>query len=68
MFFSAFFGGLRREFMQCLSATLHGALGSYFHDALHEGMADGVASLHVPHAYVFPLLLFLLSGLHCFVL
>jgi hypothetical protein len=41
---SAFiFGGhVRREFMQRLSAALHGTLGSYLRDALHEGNANAL--------------------------
>jgi hypothetical protein len=41
-------GDERREFMQRLCVALHGTLGSYLHDALHEGSADGVACLPVP--------------------
>jgi hypothetical protein len=48
--FRRFLGGLRREFTQRLSAALHGSLGSYFRDALHEGSVDVVACLHVPRA------------------
>jgi hypothetical protein len=38
-----------REFMQRLFVALHGTLGSCLRDALHEGGADAVACLHVPH-------------------
>jgi hypothetical protein len=46
--FRRFWGDVWREFMQRLSAALHGTLGSYLRDALHEGSADAVACLHVP--------------------
>jgi cell shape-determining protein MreD len=39
--------------MKRLYAALHGTLGSYLRDALHEGSADVVACLHVPRASVF---------------
>jgi hypothetical protein len=39
--------------MQCICAFLHGILGSYLRDALHEGSADAVACLPVPRAKVF---------------
>jgi hypothetical protein len=48
--FRRFWGDVRREFMQRLSAALHGTLGSYLRDALHEGSADAVACLPVPRA------------------
>jgi hypothetical protein len=51
--FRRFLGDVRREFMQRLSAALHGALGSYLRDAFQEGSADGVACLPVPRAWVF---------------
>jgi hypothetical protein len=35
----------RSEFMQRVSAALHGTLGSYIRDALHEDSADAVACL-----------------------
>jgi hypothetical protein len=38
---------MRREFMQRLFTDLHGTLGSYLRDALHEGSVDVVACLHV---------------------
>jgi hypothetical protein len=48
--FRRFWGDVRREFMQRLSAALHGTLGSYLRDALHEGSVDVVACLLVPRA------------------
>ena len=46
-----FLGGyVRREFMERLSATLHGTLGSYLRDASQEGSADAVACLPGPWA------------------
>jgi hypothetical protein len=45
-----FWGDVRREFMQRLSAALHGTLGSYLRDTLQEGRADVVACLPVPRA------------------
>jgi hypothetical protein len=48
--FRRFLGDVRREFMQRLSAALHGTLGSYLSDALQEGSADAVACLPVPRA------------------
>jgi hypothetical protein len=63
--FRRFWGDVRREFMQRLSASLHGTLGSYLRDALQKGSADVVACLLVPRAYVFSLFFFLLGGL-CF--
>jgi hypothetical protein len=54
--------------MQRLSAALHGTLGSYLPDALH------MAVLTLWHAFMFlglrffPLVFFLLGGLHCFFL
>jgi hypothetical protein len=63
------FGGndVRREFMQRLSAALHGTLGSYLRDALFRR-----AVLTLWHAFmflgVFPLFFFLLGGLYCFFL
>jgi hypothetical protein len=42
-----------REFMQRLSAALHGTLGSYLRDAFQEGTAGAVACLPVPRAKVF---------------
>jgi hypothetical protein len=54
------FGDVRREFMQRLSAALHGTLGSYLRDAFDEGSADAVACLSIPRAKVFPS--FLLSA------
>jgi hypothetical protein len=46
--FRRFLGDVRREFMQRLSATLHGTLGSYPRDAFQKGSADAVACLPVP--------------------
>jgi hypothetical protein len=51
--FRRFLGGARREFMQRLSAALHGTLGSYLRDAFQEGSADAVACLPVPRALRF---------------
>jgi hypothetical protein len=48
--FRRFLGDVRREFMQRLSAALHGTLGSYLRDALQEGSADVVVCLPVPRA------------------
>jgi hypothetical protein len=48
--FKSFLGDVRREFMQRLSAALHGTLGSYLRDAFHEGSVDAVACLLVPRA------------------
>jgi hypothetical protein len=39
--------------MQRLSVALHGTLGSYFRDTLHEGGAGAVACLPVYRAKVF---------------
>jgi hypothetical protein len=36
---------VRREFMRRLFLVLHGTLGSYLRDALHEGGADVVACI-----------------------
>ena len=55
--FRRFWGDVRREFMQRLSAPLHGTLGSYLRDALQEGSADAVACLPVPRASVFSYIL-----------
>jgi hypothetical protein len=48
--FRRFLGDVRREFMQCVSAFLHGTLGSYLRDASQEGTADVVACLSVTRA------------------
>ena len=48
--FRRFWGDVRREFMQRLSAILHGTLGSYLRDAFQEGSDDAVACLPVPRA------------------
>lgn len=66
--FRRFLGDVRREFMQRLSAALHGTLGSYLRDAFQEGSAGAVACLPVPRAWVFFLLSSFLGGLHCFFL
>jgi hypothetical protein len=41
---------LWREFILRLHATLHGTLGSFLRDALHEGSAEDVACFHAPQA------------------
>jgi hypothetical protein len=51
--FRRFWGDVRREFMQRLSAVLHGTLGSYLRDAFHEGSTGVVACLSIPRALVF---------------
>jgi hypothetical protein len=38
--------------IQRLCVALHGTLGSYLRDALHEGSADAMACLHVPRVMV----------------
>jgi hypothetical protein len=43
--FRRILGDVRREFMQRLSAALHGTLGSYLRDAFREGSVDAVACL-----------------------
>jgi hypothetical protein len=43
-------GGCAARVHQRLSVALHGTLGSYLRDALHEGIADAVACLPVPRA------------------
>jgi hypothetical protein len=48
--FWRFFGDVRREFIQRLSATLHGTFGSYLRDAFQEGSVDAVTCLLVPRA------------------
>jgi hypothetical protein len=48
--FRRYLGDVRREFMQRLSAALHGTMGSYLRDAFQEGSVDAVACLHVPRA------------------
>jgi hypothetical protein len=48
--FRRFLGDVRREFMQRLSYSLHGTLGSYLSDDFQEGSADAVACLPVPRA------------------
>jgi hypothetical protein len=61
--FRRFWGDVRRELMQRLSAALHGTLGSYLRDAFREGNADAVACLPVPRAMVFPSFLLFAWGL-----
>jgi hypothetical protein len=60
--------------MRRLFAALHGTLGSYLRDALHEGSVDALACLRVPRAWIFSsfllfawwlMLLFLKSILLC---
>jgi hypothetical protein len=46
--FRHFLGDVLRAFMQRLFVALHGTLGSYLRDALHEGSVDVVACLLVP--------------------
>jgi hypothetical protein len=48
--FRRFWGDVRRKFVQRLSNALHGTLGSYLRDALHEDSANAVACLPVPRA------------------
>jgi hypothetical protein len=48
---------VRRYFMQHLSTVLHGSLGSYLRDALHEDNVDVAACLFVPRAWAFSSLL-----------
>jgi hypothetical protein len=48
--FGAFWGDVRREFVQRLSVALHGTLGSHFRDVVQEGSVDAVACLPVPRA------------------
>jgi hypothetical protein len=43
--FRPFLGDIRREFMQRISVVLHGTLGSYLGDALHESGATAVACM-----------------------
>jgi hypothetical protein len=50
--FRRLLGDVRRKFMQRLSPVLHGTLGSYLRDPLHEGSADAVACRPVaPRAF-----------------
>jgi hypothetical protein len=48
--YDAFWGDVRRELVQRLSTALHGTLGSYRRDALHEGNVDDGACFLVPLA------------------
>jgi hypothetical protein len=58
--FRHFWGDVRREFMQRLSAAFHGTLGSYLRDAFQEGSADAVACLPFLGLRFFPLFFFCL--------
>jgi hypothetical protein len=63
-----FLGDVRRDFMHRLSVVLHGTLGSYLRDALHDDYANVVARFLAPRAYarlLSPLLL-VVFGFHCF--
>jgi hypothetical protein len=55
--FRRFGGNVWGEFMLCISAALHGTLGSHLRDALHEGNVNAEACLNVPRAYVLTYLL-----------
>jgi hypothetical protein len=44
---------MRREVLQRFFVVLHGTLGSYLRDALHEGGATLVACLPAPSSYAF---------------
>jgi hypothetical protein len=48
--FRRFLEDVRREFIQRISAALHGTMCSYLRDALQEGIVDVVGRLHVPWA------------------
>ena len=64
--FRRFLGDVRREFMQRLSAALHGTLGSYLRDAFQEGSSNVVACFRVPRSLVFPSFVLLAWWLACF--
>jgi hypothetical protein len=68
--FRRLLGDVRREFLQRPFDALHGTLGPYLPDALHEGSADGVACLPIPRGKAhgaFPSFSFyLIGGFHCF--
>jgi hypothetical protein len=67
--FSRFVADVRREFMQRLFYVLHGTLGSYLRDVLHEGRVTVVACLRAPWAFGFfdsRLVPCLAGGFHCF--
>jgi hypothetical protein len=49
--FRRFLGDVRREFMQRLFVVLHGKLGSYLRDALHEGGVTLVECLPTPRTW-----------------
>jgi hypothetical protein len=51
MFLSAFWGDVRREFMQRLFAAPHGSLGSELLEVLQEGSDDIVACLPFSRAH-----------------
>jgi hypothetical protein len=51
--FRHFLGDVLRQFMQRLFAALHGAMGSYLRDALHDVSANTMACLHGPWAKFF---------------
>jgi hypothetical protein len=48
--FRRFLGDVRREFMQRLSAALHGTMGFYLRDSFQEGSAGAVACRPIPRA------------------
>jgi hypothetical protein len=48
----------RREFMQRVYVVLHGTLGSYLRDVLHEGGEANVACLLAPRASAYLHVLF----------
>jgi hypothetical protein len=60
--FRRLWGDVRREFMQRFSVALHGTLGSFLRDSLHEGSDDAVACLLFLGLRIFPLFFFLLGG------
>jgi hypothetical protein len=67
--FRRFWGDVRRESTERLSAALHGTLGSYLRNALHEGNDDTVTCLHIPRAKACGVFSFLLlCDFHCFFL
>jgi hypothetical protein len=49
--FRHFLGDVRSEFMHRLCVILHGTLGSYLRDALHEGGAAVVACIPTPRPW-----------------
>jgi hypothetical protein len=62
--FRCFWEDVRREFMQCLCAALHGTLGSYLREALQEGSDELMMS---GHAFLFLGLRFSLFPSFCLV-